>query len=74
MYNLLLNKDQYLLVRPYPSLRMLFTSSSLEIPDILQSSFFSRIGGEPTVPTRRITWGFHGWTKCDSVCAVAQFI
>ena len=34
---------QYLLVRPYPSLRVLFTSPSLRIPGILQSSFFARI-------------------------------
>ncbi|KAJ5661876.1 PAS-associated C-terminal [Penicillium maclennaniae] len=34
----------YLLVRPYPSLRVLFTSPSLQIPGMLQSSFISRIG------------------------------
>ncbi|KAJ5086984.1 PAS-associated C-terminal [Penicillium alfredii] len=34
----------YLLVRPYPSLRILFTSPSLQIPGMLQSSFISRIG------------------------------
>ncbi|KAJ5584348.1 uncharacterized protein N7459_004148 [Penicillium hispanicum] len=34
----------YLLVRPYPSLRILFTSPSLQIPGMLQSSFLSRIG------------------------------
>ncbi|KAJ5216208.1 PAS-associated C-terminal [Penicillium cinerascens] len=34
----------YLLVRPYPSLRVLFTSPSLQIPGMLQSSFLSRIG------------------------------
>ncbi|KAJ5627177.1 PAS-associated C-terminal [Penicillium herquei] len=36
--------DQYLLVRPYPSLRVLFTSPSMQIPGMLQSSFLSRIG------------------------------
>ncbi|PTU19980.1 hypothetical protein P175DRAFT_0509942 [Aspergillus ochraceoroseus IBT 24754] len=36
--------ENYLLVRPYPSLRILFTSPSLQIPGILQSSFLSRIG------------------------------
>lgn len=40
---------QYLLVRPYPSLRILFTSPSLQIPGILQSSFFSRIGSSSAV-------------------------
>ncbi|KAF7715868.1 Uncharacterized protein PECH_007979 [Penicillium ucsense] len=34
----------YLLVRPYPSLRILFTSPSLQIPGMLQSSFLARIG------------------------------
>ncbi|KAJ5780798.1 PAS-associated C-terminal [Penicillium paradoxum] len=34
----------YLLVRPYPHLRILFTSPSLQIPGILQSSFLNRIG------------------------------
>lgn len=38
---------QYLLIRPYPSLRVLFTSPSLRIPGILQTSFFSRIGASP---------------------------
>lgn len=44
-YNTLSNLTKYLLVRPYPSLRVLFTSSSLQIPGMLQSSFLSRIGG-----------------------------
>ncbi|OQE20994.1 hypothetical protein PENFLA_c015G01883 [Penicillium flavigenum] len=35
---------RYLLVRPYPSLRILFTSPSLRIPGMLQSSFLNRIG------------------------------
>ncbi len=30
--------------RPYPSLRILFTSASLQIPGMLLSSFLSRIG------------------------------
>ncbi|KAJ5801507.1 uncharacterized protein N7518_003575 [Penicillium psychrosexuale] len=34
----------YLLVRPYPSLHILFTSPSLQIPGMLQSSFLNRIG------------------------------
>ncbi|KAI9935060.1 hypothetical protein ASPWEDRAFT_175780 [Aspergillus wentii DTO 134E9] len=41
--------EHYLLVRPYPSLRVLFTSPSLQIPGMLQSSFFSRIGGSASV-------------------------
>ncbi|PYI06686.1 hypothetical protein BO78DRAFT_429436 [Aspergillus sclerotiicarbonarius CBS 121057] len=41
--------ENYLLVRPYPSLRILFTSPSLQIPGILQSSFLSRIGSSSAV-------------------------
>ncbi|EPS29373.1 hypothetical protein PDE_04322 [Penicillium oxalicum 114-2] len=41
--------ENYLLVRPYPSLRVLFTSPSLQIPGILQSSFLSRIGSSSSV-------------------------
>lgn len=36
---------QYLLVRPYPSLRITFTSPALRIPGLLQSKFLDRIGG-----------------------------
>ena len=35
----------YLLVRPYPSLRILFTSPSMRVPGILQSPLVDRIGG-----------------------------
>ncbi|RAH71446.1 uncharacterized protein BO66DRAFT_57304 [Aspergillus aculeatinus CBS 121060] len=41
--------ENYLLVRPYPSLRILFTSPALQIPGMLQSSFLSRIGSTSTV-------------------------
>ncbi|KAJ5084074.1 PAS-associated C-terminal [Penicillium alfredii] len=41
--------ENYLLVRPYPSLRILFTSPSLQIPGMLQSSFLSRIGSSTAV-------------------------
>ncbi|KAI1280123.1 hypothetical protein F5Y07DRAFT_396280 [Xylaria sp. FL0933] len=37
--------DNFLLVRPFPSLSIVFTSPSLRVPGILQSSFMSRIGG-----------------------------
>ena len=40
---------QYLLVRPYPSLRILFASPDLRIPGILQSPLLSRIGGSTRV-------------------------
>jgi hypothetical protein len=37
--------ENYLLVRPYPSLRILFASPSLRVPGILQSPFMAKIGG-----------------------------
>ena len=36
---------QYLLVRPHPSMRIIFVSPALRIPGLLQSPFLSRIGG-----------------------------
>jgi hypothetical protein len=41
--------ENYLLVRPYPSLKILFASPSLRLPGMLQSSFMERIGGSPRV-------------------------
>lgn len=41
--------QHYLLVRPAPSLRILFTSPSLRVPGILQSPFLHRIGGSARV-------------------------
>lgn len=41
--------ENYLLVRPYPSLHILFASPTLRIPGILQSPFLSRIGGNSRV-------------------------
>ncbi|KAK4177487.1 nonphototropic hypocotyl 1 [Triangularia setosa] len=41
--------SQYLLLRPYPSLRILFASPSLRLPGILQTPFLSRIGGSDRV-------------------------
>ncbi|KAF2141638.1 uncharacterized protein K452DRAFT_228388 [Aplosporella prunicola CBS 121167] len=37
--------QHYLLVRPHPSLRIIFTSPSLRVPGMLQSPFLNRIGG-----------------------------
>lgn len=39
----------YLIIRPAPSLRILFTSPSLRVPGILQSRFLDRIGGNARV-------------------------
>ncbi|SMQ49792.1 unnamed protein product [Zymoseptoria tritici ST99CH_1A5] len=41
--------QNYLLLRPAPSLRILFTSPSLRVPGILQSPFINRIGGSARV-------------------------
>lgn len=41
--------QNYLLVRPYPSLRILFASPSLRVPGMLQSPFMNRIGSSDRV-------------------------
>ncbi|KAF1984235.1 hypothetical protein K402DRAFT_395896 [Aulographum hederae CBS 113979] len=41
--------SHYLLIRPYPSLRILFCSPSLRVPGMLQSPFLSRVGGSARV-------------------------
>lgn len=46
--------EYYLLVRPYPSLRVLFASPSLRVPGILQSNFMDKIGG-----SNRVRDGLH---------------
>ncbi|KAL9125447.1 MAG: hypothetical protein Q9217_005356 [Psora testacea] len=42
-------QPQYLLVRPYPSLRIIFVSPALRIPGLLQSPFLPHIGGSQHV-------------------------
>ncbi|KAI8627742.1 hypothetical protein F5Y19DRAFT_164318 [Xylariaceae sp. FL1651] len=41
--------EHYLIIRPFPSMRILFASPSLRVPGILQSPFLSRIGGSGSV-------------------------
>ncbi|GAM82113.1 hypothetical protein ANO11243_000920 [Dothideomycetidae sp. 11243] len=41
--------QNYLLVRPFPSLRITFTSPALRIPGLLQTKFLDRIEGPPHV-------------------------
>ncbi|KAK7528996.1 PAS domain-containing protein [Phyllosticta citriasiana] len=41
--------EMFMLVRPYPSLRITFTSPALRIPGLLQSRLLDRIGGPHTV-------------------------
>ncbi|KAI4129158.1 MAG: hypothetical protein LQ347_003898 [Umbilicaria vellea] len=39
----------YLLVRPYPSLRILFAAPSLRVPELIQSPIMDKIGGSARV-------------------------
>ncbi|EXJ88362.1 hypothetical protein A1O1_05292 [Capronia coronata CBS 617.96] len=41
--------QHYMLVRPYPSLRILFASPSQRLPGVLQSPFLNKIGGSNRV-------------------------
>ena len=41
--------QNYLLIRPYPSFRILFASPTLRVPGILQSPFMEKIGGSSRV-------------------------
>ncbi|KAK4942336.1 hypothetical protein LTR10_017943 [Elasticomyces elasticus] len=41
--------QHYLLVRPYPSLRILFASPTQRLPGVLQSPFLNKIGGSTRV-------------------------
>lgn len=41
--------ENYLLVRPYPSLRILFTSPSMRVPGILQTPLLDRVGGSSRI-------------------------
>ncbi|MCJ1227161.1 hypothetical protein MMC12_003816 [Toensbergia leucococca] len=41
--------QNYLLIRPHPSLRIIFVSPALRIPGLLQSPFLTRIGGPASV-------------------------
>ncbi|KAL8738092.1 MAG: hypothetical protein Q9181_001078 [Wetmoreana brouardii] len=43
--------QNYLLLRPHPSLRIIFVSPALRIPGLLQSPFLSHIGGPARVRT-----------------------
>ncbi|KAL8714938.1 MAG: hypothetical protein Q9220_001451 [cf. Caloplaca sp. 1 TL-2023] len=44
-----INNSKYLLIRPHPSLRILFASPTLRVPGILQSPFMNKIGGSSRV-------------------------
>lgn len=61
-----------MLVRPYPSLRITFTSPAMRIPGLVQSRFMDRVGGPQHIReglldalthgvgvTARISWLMH---------------
>lgn len=39
----------YILIRPYPSLQIIFVSPSLRLPGLVRTPFFTKIGGPPSV-------------------------
>lgn len=62
--------ENYLVMRPYPSLRILFASPTLRVPGMLQSHFMSRIGG-----SRRIHEQLeHAFAEGHSVTATIKWI
>ncbi|KAJ5919865.1 PAS-associated C-terminal [Penicillium verhagenii] len=65
--------ENYLLVRPYPSLRVLFTSPSLQIPGMLQSSFLSRIGSSAAVKDELVEAMMHGRSVTARIKWVTRF-
>ncbi|KAL8799437.1 MAG: hypothetical protein Q9182_005881 [Xanthomendoza sp. 2 TL-2023] len=74
--------QNYFLLRPYPSLRIIFVSPSLRIPGLLQAPILSRIGGPPHVRsglasafengegiTAKVTWLPQGRSDVDDAQA-----
>lgn len=62
--------ENYLVVRPYPSLRILFASPSLRVPGTLQSRLMPRIGG-----SRRIHQELeHAFATGQSVTAKVMWL
>ncbi|KAI9875478.1 MAG: hypothetical protein M1830_008420, partial [Pleopsidium flavum] len=70
--------QNYLLVRPFPSLRIIFVSPALRIPGLLQSNLLSHIGGPSNIRdglcdafftgdavTAKITWLSRGRPHSD---------
>ncbi|KAL8718740.1 MAG: hypothetical protein Q9225_004158 [Loekoesia sp. 1 TL-2023] len=77
--------QNYLLLRPHPSLRIIFVSPALRIPGLLQSSFLSRIGGPAHVRsglsnafangediTAKVTWLPQGRSDDDTSSTLAS--
>lgn len=77
--------QNYLLLRPHPSLRIIFVSPALRIPGLLQSPFLSRIGGPEHVRTglsnafangeditAKVTWLPQGRSDDDTSSSLAS--
>jgi len=77
--------QNYLLVRPYPSLRITFTSPALRIPGLVQSRLLNRIGGpehiregileafrEGVSVTAKVSWLSHPGTPDNSAHIVSK--
>ncbi|KAL9604551.1 MAG: hypothetical protein Q9219_000516 [cf. Caloplaca sp. 3 TL-2023] len=77
--------QNYLLLRPHPSLRIIFVSPALRIPGLLQSPFLSRIGGSAHVRsglseafangediTAKVTWLPQGNPDDDTSSSLAS--
>ncbi|KAK5115927.1 hypothetical protein LTR62_000383 [Meristemomyces frigidus] len=75
--------QNYLLVRPYPSLRITFTSPALRIPGLLQTKLLDRIGGPThiregildalahgTSVTAKVAWLTHPLSAAETAEAV----
>lgn len=65
--------EHYVLVRPAPSLRILFASPSLRIPGILQSCLLDRIGGPARVRQQVTQALVQGQSVTASMCSVFCF-
>ncbi|KAL8938903.1 MAG: hypothetical protein Q9216_003647 [Gyalolechia sp. 2 TL-2023] len=77
--------QNYFLLRPHPSLRIIFVSPALRIPGLLQSPFLSRIGGPAHVRsglsnafangediTAKVTWLPQGRSDDDTSSSLAS--
>lgn len=64
--------EHYVLVRPAPSLRILFASPSLRIPGLLQSCLLDRIGGSTRVRDQVIEALVRGQSVTASKCPISS--
>lgn len=62
--------ENYLVTRPYPSLRILFASPSLRVPGTLQTHLMARIGGSQRIHDEL----FHAFAQGQSVTAKVKWL